>query len=61
MMFTISGNRTESTGDQKSAFTMYNQTLKLVKCICRPFIKCFSKDKMDIRLVLGILDIYRGY
>ena len=54
MMFTISGNRTESTGDQKSAFTMYNQTLKLVKCICRPFIKCFSKDKMDIRLVRGV-------
>lgn len=60
MMFTISGNRTENSGDQMNAFNMYTQTLKLVKCICRPFTKSnslFTRDKMDIRLAVMSLRV----
>jgi len=55
LMFSVSANRTELSGDQKNAFTMYNQTLKLVKCICRPLTKSnnlFNRDNVDIRLVV---------
>lgn len=56
MMFSLFALKTERDGDTQNAFNIYDQTLRLIKCVLKPLIPRKQawppKENFDIRLLV---------